>query len=281
MVHLVAMLANDADHMPSLLYALRNEVAVPEEALPGETWGVGYYAEERALIIRKPAELLTTRTVFELAPNVQSGIVLACVDRGPGPRDHAPPHRFRGWLFGYSGDLAPLGALSGRILDKLPDFVRSELGGASGGALVFGMFIAELHRAGLLDDPLSAGESFGQALSRTAEAVRMLAREVGSEALRATYVATNGRLVLASRSGAPLHWKVQEGLEPSPQDPIDMPRGEFKRLAEALKRFRAVVLTGEVVHGRPGWTELADGATYLVDRKLNASLLPARAAVTG
>ncbi len=98
MVHLVATVANDADRMPSLLYALRNEVVVPESTALLETWGVGYYAEDRALIIRKPAELLSTRSIFELAPNVQSGIVLACVQRDAPQREHAPhelPHPVR------------------------------------------------------------------------------------------------------------------------------------------------------------------------------------------
>ena len=87
---------------------LDHEPVGAEASVPGETWGVGYYAEERALIIRKPAELLATRTVYELASNVQSSVVLACVHRGAETREQAPPHRFRSWLFGYTGDLAPL-----------------------------------------------------------------------------------------------------------------------------------------------------------------------------
>jgi hypothetical protein len=273
MVHLVATLANDADYMPSLLYALRNEVVLPPAQSPGETWGVGYYAEERALIIRKPAELLTTRTVFELASHVQSSVVLACVQNSGDNREQSPPHRFRSWLFGYSGDLHPLTQLRSRIVDKLPDFVKSEPGDATGGALAFGMFLAELHRAGALDDMLSPNDVFGQALSRTADAVKRLGTEVGAEPIRAAYVATNGRLVIASRSGPSLYWKLQEGLEPSPNEPAEHALGEFKRVAEALKRFRAIVLAREVVQGRPGWTEIQDGTTVVIDRKLNLRTL--------
>ncbi len=76
----------------------------------------------------------------------------------------------------------------------------------------------------------------------------------------------------ASRSGPTLYWKIQEGLEPSP-GPVDTSLGEFKRMAEALKRFRAVVLTGEVAAGRPGWTEVADGGTVVADRKLGVRTL--------
>lgn len=80
------------------------------------------------------------------------------------------------------------------------------------------------------------------------------------------------RLVIARRSGTPLYWKLQEGLEPSP-GPVDTSLSEFKRMAEALKRFRAVVLTGEVVAGRPGWNAVADGATLVIDRKLGVKVL--------
>lgn len=271
MVHLVATLANDADYMPSLLYALRSEVVLPGTGTPGETWGVGYYAEDRALIIRKPAELLTTRTVYELAPNVQSSIVLACVHRGTQSREHAPPHRFRSWLFGYAGDLSPLYALKSRIVEKLPDFVKSEPGEGTGGALAFDMLIAEIHRSGHLDDVLTKHESLAQALVRTADQIKRLTTEAGAPPIEAAYVATNGRVVLAHRSGPALYWKLQVGLEPSPHEPSDPSLGEFKRVAEALKRFRAIALAREVAPGRPGWTEIPDGATVFFDRKLELS----------
>lgn len=268
MVHLVATLANDADHMPSLLYALRNELVLPEKAAPGEVWGVGYYAEDRALIIRKPAELLSSRSVFELAPKVQSSIVLACVKNGVKALEQAPPHRFRNWLFGYAGDLSSLTPVKSRVTDKLPDFVLPEIGDSSGGALAFGMFITELHRAGLLADPLATHSNLAGAMQRTVDAVRMLATEAGVETPQATYVATNGRVVIASRSGAPLFAKTQEGLESSPHGPTDPSLSEFKRLAEALKRFRAIILTQNVAPGRTGWTEVTEGSTLFFDRKL-------------
>jgi hypothetical protein len=269
MVHLVATLANDADYMPSLLYALRNEVASPEASSPGETWGVGYYAEERALIIRKPAELLTQRTVYEIASNVQSSIVLACVHRGAETREKAPPYRFRSWLFGYTGDLQPLSALKTKVVDKLPDFVKSDPGDSSGGHLAFAMFISELHRAGVLDDVLAGHEAYANALHRTVDAIHRLSTEVGAAPSNASFVATNGRVVVATRSGVPLYRKLQEGLEPSPHEPTDASLGEFKRVAEALKRFRAIVLARDVLPGRPGWTEIPDHTTVYIDRKLN------------
>jgi predicted glutamine amidotransferase len=231
-------------------------------------WGVGYYAEDRALIIRKPAELLTTRSAFELAPNVQSSIVLACVKRDVKALEQAPPHRFRNWLFGYCGDLSSLSQVRARVVDRLPDFVLPEIGDSTGGSLAFGMFIGELHRTGLLLDPLATHSALAQAMHRTADAVRMLAVEAGVEEPKCTYVATNGRVVIASRAGASLFTKTQEGLESSPHGPQDPSLGEFKRLAEALKRFRAMILTQNVAQGRTGWSEVQEGSTIFFDRKL-------------
>ena len=58
MVYLLAAIANDSEYTPALLYALGAELAVPPSpADSDEIWGIGYYADNRALIIRKPAEL--------------------------------------------------------------------------------------------------------------------------------------------------------------------------------------------------------------------------------
>jgi hypothetical protein len=272
MVYLLATLANDADYVPSLLHALGAELELPAAPAPLETWGVGYFAEGRALIIRKPAEILKTRSVFDLAPQVSSRVVVACAQSSP-VREQTPPFRFRRWLFACTGELHALGQLRGKLLDRLPDFVRTELGAASPGELAFGMFLAELHRSQLLDDPLADVSTLGAALGRTGRAIHMLVNEASGDAelppVRAAFVATNGKVVLVSRAGMPLFLKQQEGLEALPDGPPDPALTDFKQIAEALKRFRAVVIARNVAQQRPGWRELEEGRTVAIDNKLD------------
>lgn len=264
MVYLLGTIANDADHMPSLLWALANELE-PPAVDPQETWGVGYYADDRALIIRKPVELLNQRSAFQLAPEVMSRIVVAAA-HGGASREHSPPFRFRRWLFAFNGNLDPLLGLRAKILDKLPDFVRTELREASGGELAFGMLLAELHRANLLDDTLAEGQALAGAVARTVDTIGRLVTEAGTGSAQASYVATNGRLLLVARSGIPVAWKVQQGLDSLPEGPPDPALTDFKQIAAALKRFRAVVVAAGAP--RPGWTEVGEGKVLTIDAKL-------------
>lgn len=270
MVYLLATFANDVDYMPSLIYALSQQLAASETSSNPETWGVGYYNDDRALIIKKPGHLLEQRSVYALAPEVKSRIVLACAKTGA-DREGLPPHRFRRWMFGYAGDLSGLEAMRGTITEKLPDFVRTKVGEASVGALAFGMFLADLHRSVGLEDALADCATLARVLHGTAETIERLSSEAAERAVKASYVATNGRVVLVSQRGAPVAWTIREGLERLPDGPPDPARTDFSQVAEALKRFRAVVVT----HGEAGagWTSLEPGRTLGIDSQLHTHQL--------
>jgi len=269
MVYMLATLANDADYMPSLLHALGAELEVP--AIEGQaTWGVGYYADERALIIKKPGSILSERNVYGLAPEVRSRIVIACTKLGA-DRESAPPFRFRRWLFGCTGDLAPLMALRETISEKLPNFILSEVGDANPGALAFAMFLSELHRGGQLEDVLIEGATLAGALARTVDAIRRLSTEAEGGPVRASFVASNGRVVLVSNAGAPISRKLQAGLERLPAGPPDPAITDFKELAAALKRFRAVVVAPGAAGERADWTDIPEGQTLAIDGQLGVT----------
>jgi len=259
-VYLIATLANDAEFMPALTHRLGRELPdLDEEA---ENWGIGYYADDRALIIQRPIDTSSRRDVHQVTADLRSQVVLACAGRG-----EPPPFRSRRWLFGSVGDLSPLESLRDAIRDKLPDFIRTDLGEGSGAALAFGMFLAEMRRQGVLEDPLVTPEVVRSVGERVADAMDGLGREVRETALDAAFVATNGRLVLCASLGRPLHYKLQEGLEALPEGPVDPARTDFKQIAEALKRFRAVVMAHAPGEG-PGWNELAAGSVVVVDSQL-------------
>lgn len=264
MVHLLATIANDADFMPAHLHALRGFVQIPEPAASAEVWGVGYFADGRGLIVRKPAALLEERSAYAVAGQLQSRIVFTCA-RSERAQSDAPPYRFRRWLFGFAGGLEALGPLQGSVADRLPSFVRDVLGDEHGGRLAHAMFLAELHRADLLEDPLADPVQVGAALARTAETLARLGPEAGVSGFEASFVASNGRGVVVSRAGRPLWMREVNGLERLPEGPVDETLNDFKRVAEALKRFRAHVVAGDVAEDASGWTALPPRGTTVFE----------------
>lgn len=266
MIYLVATAANDPELMPALLFSLRGQISVSETPLKRETWGVGYFSDDRALIVRKPAHSVDTRDVYGIAPDLHSRVVLCCAHT----QTEVAPYRFRQWLFGFVGDLSHFGTLSAKLAPKLPDFIQGELNEGDGGQLVHGMFITELHRAGLLDDPQADPNKVGAALKRTVEIVQRLAPEAGIPDICASFVASNGRTMAVSRAGRRLWSKKIEGLERLPDGPVDERLNDFKQVVEALKRFRAYALASGVETNElpSSWTPLSTHGTTVINGAL-------------
>ena len=267
MVHLVATIANDAELMPAMLFSLRGQVNVPDVTYPNEAWGVGYFADDRGLIVRKPGASLEDRSDFGVAGTLKSRIIVSCA-REARISSEAPPYRFRQWLFGYCGDLKPFGQLQPKVLSKLPDFVHDVLGQNHGGRLVHGMFLTELHRAGLLEDILATPAALGGALERTAEMLHRLGPEAGVETVNASFVASNGRILIVSCAGLPLWIRRVDGLERMPEGPVDETLHNFKRVIEALRRFRAYAVALNVAPDMHDWRKLPERGSIVFDSSL-------------
>lgn len=272
MPYLLAAHSNDATHMPSLLYALGPVLSRPIGDADGETWGVGYYTDHRPLITKKPAEILTERTVYGLAREIRSRTLVASAQR-TATRDQAPPYRFRRWLMTYTGNVEPLAELKGLIAERLPAFLRTELGAGTAGQLLFAMVLAELYRTGLLDKPLDDINATHDAVRRAAESIRGLSSEAEAGPVEAGFVLTPGRGLHVASMGVPLVWKIQAGLERLPEGPPDPALTDFKEIAAALKRFKAVVVARRIETGAPDWSPLKDASLRVTD-ELTADIIP-------
>ena len=264
MPYLLAAHANDATYMPALLYALGPALTGPRGDDEGETWGVGYYADHRPLIIKKPSELMAERTAYALASEVRSRTLVASAQRSAA-RDQAPPYRFRRWLLTYSGDVSPLARLQGAIAEKLPSFLRTELGAGTAGQLLFAMVLAELYRSGLLDGPIGDSCAIHDAARRAADGIRGLSSEAENGPVEAGFVLTSGRGLHAASIGAPLFWKIQTGLERLPEGPPDPALTDFNEVAAALKRFKAVAVARHIETGASDWSPLNNASLRVTD----------------
>ncbi len=272
MPYLLAAHANDAAYMPALLYALGPALTEPEGEAEGETWGVGYYADHRPLIIKKPSELLIKRTAFDLAPEVRSRTLVASAQRSSA-RDQAPPYRFRRWLMTYTGHVEPLAELKGLIAEKLPSFLRTELGAGTAGQLLFAMLLAELYRSGGLENPFGDPVGIHEAMRRAADAIHRLSSEADGGPVRMGFVVTAGRGLHAVSVGEPLYWMIQAGLERLPEGPPDPALTDFKQVATALKRFKAVVVARYIEAGAADWSPLNNASLRVTD-ELVADIIP-------
>ncbi len=268
MVHLLATIANDPEYVPALLFSLAREVRVQAETARGETWGIGYFAEDRGLIVRKPAGLLEARSAFSVARSVKSRVLLACASGEGAATLDPPPYRFRRWLFGYAGPVEPLGVLEDKVAARMPDFVREMLGSGHGGRLAHAMFLTELHRDGLLEDPLADPSKLGSALVRTAQTLTRLAPEAGVAPADVAFVASEGRTLLIAGAGRALHHREVHGLEHLPEGPLDETLHDFKRINESLRRFRAHAVALDVEPGAVGWRELGRFDGFVITNQL-------------
>ena len=271
-MQLLGVFASDADNLPSLMFSLGSDVSGATKHPDGDVWSLGYYAQDRALVIRKPGELVDSRQFYELASEVRSRVLVGFISDGHVNTPHTPPHRFRNWLFGATGAFGGLVSLQERIEERLPDFIRSELGFETGSELAFGMFLRELHERNFLDNALVTSSKLAEALAKTSETIQMLCEEAGQPVVGGL-LATNGRCLLVNAQGRELHWRVQEGLEQLPEGPPDPNIANFKLIVEGLKRFRAVLIAGEIEGEGPGWASLSSGQTCWVDRQLDLQIV--------
>jgi hypothetical protein len=268
-------LVSDPEQMPSLVAMLRQELNRPC-ALERPVLSVGYYADDRALIIRKPGRLAAETSVYDLAKGVRSRTLMGCVASNGLDSDRLPPFRFRRWLFLPAGEQTCLsvdGVLRSRILDGLPDYIRTEVGAnPSSAGVLYGMFLAELHREGITEDPLVDALKVGTVVRRTLDLVLRLIGEQTcppTEGAMALLV-SNGRSLVLANAGLPLMSKEQAGLDASAEGPPEPSQNDFNELLAALKRFRAVVIAsrGDHEEAQPGWSPIPALATYAVDASL-------------
>ena len=83
-------------------------------------------------------------------------------------------------------------------------------------------------------------------------------------------MASNGRVMVVTRAGRPLLMREVAGLERLPDGPVDETLHDFKRVAEALRRFRAQVVTLGVEPEHEGrWQALSAHGTTVIEANLD------------
>ncbi len=125
-------------------------------------------------------------------------------------------------------------------------------------------------------DPRVEADAAGALLAETARELERAAAQAGAARTSTlNFVATNGRILVATRWGeAPLYYTRLEGSDRCELHGITPTTPEAQPTVGAHRRQRAVVVASHVKRTQ-GWVELAQGTTLAVSEDLQVRHLPA------
>jgi hypothetical protein len=120
-----------------------------------------------------------------------------------------------------------------------------------------------------MDDPRLEAETAGALLAETArELERAAAREGATRTSSLNFVATNGRILVATRSGeVPIYYTRLEGTDRCELCGITPTTSESQPAVMAHRRQRAVVVASHLKRPQ-GWVELGRGKALGVSEDL-------------
>lgn len=263
----LAMLTSDPNLLPCELHRLAGQVALQGEPRPNAV-GVGAYAQDEVLLRRFPGD--AELSVPALAPPHESAALVFHGGRipvGMSLEENTQPFRARHWLFAHQGGLRDFEGARASLMDSLPDFLQRQVRGATDSEVAFALFLKHLRETGHSEDPTLGAEAAARKLADTAREVeRATAGLARAPALN--FVATNGHVLLATRSGAlPLYYTRLEGTDRcemhgmTPTTPDTQP-------GVIAHRRRLTVVVASHVKRTSGWVELPRGTTLAVSEDL-------------
>jgi hypothetical protein len=270
-----ALLTSDANLLPCELDRLKDKVELDGHG-SSHLAGVGWYAQDSVLLRRfslDAAPRVTTELVSDAA---SEALLYVCspVDPSAPVEEVAQPFRYRNWLFAQAGGVSDFARWRPKLVSTLPEFLRRQLSGDTDGEAAFALFLKLLREAGRTDDrPLDAALG-AQLLSRTVRTLQQLAAESGGARGTFNFLATNGNVLLATRSNdEPLYYALLEGSSTCARHKLEPSVPETESALRAHRRRRTVAIAS---HPRDpsGWLELPPGTALAIDAAQNVQRLP-------
>ncbi len=272
---LVAILQNDPNLMRCQVARLRPLVALQEGGRRPDAYGYGCYGAGDVLLGKRPSGAPVPLGLGELGGAVDSEALVVharTATVGNLKDENTHPFRFHRWLFAHDGTVEGWEQVKPRLLGALPDFLRRAIQGETDSEHVFTWFLKLLRDDGRLDSLDLEAAAAGQALGRTVRQVDAWCREVGAQRPSAmNLVATNGRVLVATRRGRPLHYALLEGIVPCPRDAIDAATPESDPRVRPHRRVKAVCFA-TLLDQPNGFIEVPDASVVAVSRTLQVAV---------
>ncbi|MDY7225088.1 class II glutamine amidotransferase [Hyalangium rubrum] len=272
----LAVLSSDPNLLRCELTRLKGQVALQGEPRANAV-GVGTYADGEVLLRRLASD--AGLTLDSLPPPHESAALIFHEGRlpvGMSLEENTQPFRSRNWLFAHQGTLNEFERLRASLLSELPEHLRWQVKGATDSEVAFAHFLKLLRDKGRTEDPRLEAEVAGALLAETArELERAAAREGAARTSTLNFVATNGHILVATRSGeAPLFYTRLEGTDHCEACGVTPSMPETHPMLIAHRRHRGVVVASHVKR-TAGWVELPHGTTLAVSEDLQVRHLSA------
>jgi glutamine amidotransferase len=274
---LVAILQTDPNLLRCQVARLEAHVALAEPERMPDAYGFGHYGGGSVLLGKRPTGASHPLALGELVGQLDSEALLAharYATVGKAKDENTHPFRFRRWLFAHDGTVEAFDRVRPRLDEALPDFLRRNIGGDTDSEHAFMFFLKLLKDENRLDElDLDPGVA-ARALAGTVRQLETWSREAGAtRPSRLDFVATNGRVMVATRRGGPLHYALLEGLLPCPVHGVDLQTPESDPRVRPHRRAKAVAFASRL-RSPNGFIEVPEGSVVAVSRTLQVSVAP-------
>ncbi len=274
---LVAILQSDPNLLRCQLKRLEGHALLEDGDRLPDAYGFGHYSGGSVLLGKRPTGAPAALSLPELVGKLDSEALLVHARRatvGKAKDENTQPFRYRRWLFAHDGTIEGFDRVRPKLLAGLPDFLRRNLMGETDSEHAFLWFLKMLKDDGRIDDLDLDAQVAGRALARTVKQIESWCREVAEQRpSRLTFVATNGRIMAATRRGGPLHYALLEGIVPCELDQLDLSTPESDPRLRPHRLVKAVAFATRL--GQPSrFIEVPEGSTVAVSRGLQVTVSP-------
>ncbi len=213
MARLFGLIGNRAD-LASRVLASEMEALRVHSKGTALGWGIGFYQGGEVLMRRRPIDDHVALEVGKIAGDVRADVLVGHVRNatvGSLRTENTHPFRYRQWLFAQTGTLPSFEAIRERLINSVPEFLRSSIRGESDAEILFYVFLSFLHDAGRLNDGISDPSHVRDALRSSVAVVDGMAAEVGGTPSKVNVVVSNGENVFALHRGQQMGYRVFAG----------------------------------------------------------------------
>lgn len=267
------------------LVSADNALGVQSERHP-DGWGVAYYIGESPHLIKSSDQALSDNLFHRVSGVVSSQTVLAHIRKatqGSQSPLNSHPFQYGRWIFAHNGNLKAYSEHHQEILGRVhPQFRRFVLGDTDS-ELFFYLLLTHMERRRDVHrddfDVTDLAEAAADAIAEVTEVVGPLMVDGGDPTRDEnflTFIATNGRIMLAHQGGQPLFYSTHKTRCPDRDAcPSFAPECEMVSRSGFVNHL---VLSSEPLHGENVWIELNAKEMVGVDRRMRLRRFDAPAA---
>ncbi|MBR58869.1 MAG: hypothetical protein CMH54_12730 [Myxococcales bacterium] len=177
------------------------------------------------------------------------------------------PARYRGWIFGLSGDVPDeLENPDSKLLETVPDFLKPLSQSNFNGSSIFAWALSTLYRNGLLDIKASLKNRCLHALSN---GMTQLRERTGMQALPFTFAISNREYALGFAGESGLHQLTQTGLVRRRDDLSNQAREDHQ------EHIRSILLASTPEALPAPWTSLGANQCFVISAEATLDTIPA------